>query len=116
MLIQRQRLQAHGIVANQSTVRRGPSSQVRITAVFQRAVGQALHLRIATRSEGQHLAIGKALGVDPQPWEREKRVHRAPKSEALPGLRPKRSVKPCPQDFSAALLQHQSPPASTPCA
>ena len=46
-------LQEHGIQANWSTVRQWLSSQVRVTAVFQRPDGRALHVRKATRPEGQ---------------------------------------------------------------
>jgi hypothetical protein len=65
--IQRLRLQDHGTVANWSTVRQGLLSQARVTLVFQRADGQALHLRKSTRPEGQYQAIWWALGIETQP-------------------------------------------------
>ena len=51
------------------------SSQVRVTAVFQRPDGRALHVRKATRPEGQHLAICQALGIDTQPGGTDKLVY-----------------------------------------
>lgn len=73
--ILRRHLQDHGIPANWSTVRQWLSSQVRVTAIFQRLDGHALHVRKATRPEGQHLAICQALGLDPQPGGIEKLVY-----------------------------------------
>jgi transposase len=46
--ILRRQLQDYGILANWSTVRQWLSSQVRVTAVFQRSDGRALHVRKAT--------------------------------------------------------------------
>lgn len=73
--ILRRHLQEHGIQANWSTVRQWLSSQVRVTAIFQRPDGRALHVRKATRPEGQHLAICQALGIDIQPGGIEKLVY-----------------------------------------
>ena len=63
MQILRRHLQEHGIQANWSTVRQWLSSQLRVTEIFQRPDGRALHMRKATRPEGQHLAICQALGI-----------------------------------------------------
>jgi 3-polyprenyl-4-hydroxybenzoate decarboxylase len=73
--IQRLRLQDHGTVANWSTVRRGLLSQARVTLVFQRADGQALHLRKVTRPGGQHPAIWWAVGIGTQPGGAEKLIY-----------------------------------------
>jgi hypothetical protein len=73
--ILRRTLQDHGIQANWATLRQWLSSQVRVTAVFQRPDGHALHVRKATRPEGQHLAICQALGLDTQPGGIEKLIH-----------------------------------------
>jgi hypothetical protein len=73
--ILRRRLQDHGIQGNWNTLRQWLSSQVRVTAVFRRPDGHALHVRKATRPEGQHLAICRALGIDTQPGGIEKLVY-----------------------------------------
>ena len=51
--ILRRHLQEHGIQANWSTVRQWLSSQVRVTAIFQRPDGQALYVRKATRPDAR---------------------------------------------------------------
>jgi transposase len=71
----RRNLQDHGIQGNWNTLRQWLSSQVRVTAVFRRPDGHALHVRKATRPEGQHLAICRALGIDTQPGGIEKLVY-----------------------------------------
>ena len=45
MQILRRHLQEHGIQANRSTLRQWLSSQLRVTAIFQRPDGRALHMR-----------------------------------------------------------------------
>jgi hypothetical protein len=72
--IQRLRLQDHGTGANWSTVRQGLLSQARVTLVFQRADGQALHLRKVTRPGG-HPAIWWALGIGTQPGGTKKLIY-----------------------------------------
>ena len=57
------------------TLRRQLSGQVRVTAVFQQPGGQTLHVRKATRPEGQHLAIFHALGIERQPGGVRKFIH-----------------------------------------
>ena len=52
--------------------------QVRVTAVFQRADQRTLHVRKATRPEGQHLKIRQALDIDTQPGGNEKLIHWQP--------------------------------------
>lgn len=70
--ILRRHLREHGIQANWSTVCQWLSSRVRVTAIFRRPDGRALHVRKATRPEGQHLAICQALGLETQPGGIEK--------------------------------------------
>ena len=73
--ILRRRLRDHDLQAHWSTLRRTLSSQVRVTAVFQRPDGHALHVRKATRPEGPHLALCQALGLDTYPGGLEKLIH-----------------------------------------
>lgn len=73
--ILRYNLNNHDIHANWSSLRQGLSNQVRVTAVFQRPDGCALHVRKATRPESQHLEICNALGIDHQPGGIEKLVY-----------------------------------------
>ena len=73
--ILRRRLRDHSLQAHWSTLRRTLSSQVRITAVFQRPDGHTLHVRKATRPEGPHLALCQALGLDTYPGGLEKLIH-----------------------------------------
>jgi len=71
----RRRLREEGICASWRTLREGLSGQVRVTAVFQRPDGHALHVRKATRPEGLHLEISRALGIDRQPGGIQKLIH-----------------------------------------
>lgn len=73
--ILRRQLREHGISASWHRIRQWLGGQVRVTAVFQRPDGHTLHVRKATRPEGQHLAICQALGIDTQPGGIEKLVH-----------------------------------------
>lgn len=71
----RTHLQASQNTSSWQTLRRQLGGQVRVTAVFQRPDGRTLHVRKATRPEGEHLTICKALGVDAQPGGVQKLVH-----------------------------------------
>ena len=71
----RRRLGEQGLCASWRTLREQLSGQVRVTAVFQRPDGHALHVRKATRPEGMHLEIAQALGIDPQPGGIHKLIH-----------------------------------------
>lgn len=71
----RRRLRESGIHASWRTLRQWMVSQVRVTAVFQRPDGRALHVRKATRPERQHLEVCQALGVGILPGGTEKLVH-----------------------------------------
>ena len=73
--ILRRRLREHDINASWHTLRQWLSGQVRVTAVFQRADQRTLHVRKATRPEGEHLKICQALGIDTQPGGIEKLIH-----------------------------------------
>ena len=73
--ILRRRLKEQGINARWHTLRQWLSGQIRVTAVFQRPDGHALHVRKATRPEGKHLEICQALGIDQHPGGIEKLVH-----------------------------------------
>ena len=73
--ILRRKLADQGIHASWHTLRRQLSGQVRVTAVFQQPGGQTLHVRKATRPEGQHLAIFHALGIERQPGGVRKFIH-----------------------------------------
>jgi transposase len=71
----RRHLREKGIHASWRTLRQWLGNQVRITAVFQRPDGHALHVRKASRPEGEHLAICQALGIDTQPGGINKLLH-----------------------------------------
>jgi transposase len=71
----RRRLRESGIHASWSTLRKWMGNQVRVTAMFQRPDGRALHVRKATRPERQHLEVCQALGIGPLPGGIEKLVH-----------------------------------------
>ena len=73
--ILRRRLKEQDIDASWHTLRQWLGAQVRVTAVFQRPDGHALHMRKATRPEGRHLDICQALGIDIQPGGTEKFIH-----------------------------------------
>jgi transposase len=73
--ILRRHLKAHDINASWHTLRQWLGGQVRVTAVFQRPDGHALHVRKATRPEGRHLEICQTLGIDTQPGGIEKLIH-----------------------------------------
>jgi hypothetical protein len=55
------------INASWSSIRRTLNNQCRVTASFPRADGGALHIRKATRTEPEQLAIYQALKVNPAP-------------------------------------------------
>ena len=71
----RRPLREKQIDASWQTLRRWLGGQVRVTAVFQRPDGHALHVRKATRPKGHHLRICQALGLDTQPGGIEKLIH-----------------------------------------
>lgn len=71
----RRHLRMHNITASWPILRHWLGGQVRVTAVFQRPDGHALHLRKATRPEGRHLEICQALGMATQPGGIEKLTH-----------------------------------------
>ena len=71
----RRHLREQGIHASWRTLRQWLGSQVRVTAVFQRPDGHTLHVRKATRPEGEHLVACQALGIDTQPGGIEKLIH-----------------------------------------
>jgi len=71
----RRRLAEHGIHASWQTLRQWMGSQVRVTAIFQQPDGHTLHVRKATRPEGQHLDICQRLGIDTQPGGIDKLIH-----------------------------------------
>ena len=71
----RRRLGEHAICASWRSLREQLSGQVRVTAVFQRPDGHALHVRKATRPEGMHLEICQALGIDDNPGGIQKLIH-----------------------------------------
>lgn len=73
--ILRRKLHEQQINASWHTLRQWLGGQVRVTAVFQRPDGHALHVRKATRPEGEHLAICQALGIDTQPGGIEKLIY-----------------------------------------
>jgi transposase len=61
------RLKERGICACWSTLREMLESQCRVTATFRRADGRTLHVRKATRTEPDALAIYQALNLNPAP-------------------------------------------------
>lgn len=71
----RKHLQERQNHSSWQSLRRQLGAQVRVTAVFARPDGHTLHVRKATRPEGEHLAICQALGVDAQPGGVQKLVH-----------------------------------------
>jgi transposase len=71
----RRQLQEKGITASWSTMRRWLDGQVRVTAVFQRPDGHTLHVRKATRPEGRHLEVCRALEIEALPGGIEKLIH-----------------------------------------
>ena len=68
-------LREQGINASWRTIRQWLGTQVRVTAVFERPDGRALHVRKATRPEGQQLEVCQALGIETQPGGIEKLIH-----------------------------------------
>jgi len=68
-------LREQGFNASWRTIRQWLGTQVRVTAVFQRPDGRALHVRKATRPEGQQLEVCQALGIETQPGGIEKLIH-----------------------------------------
>jgi hypothetical protein len=73
--ILRRHLREQNINASWHRLRQWLGGQVRVTAVFQRPDGHALHVRKATRPEGPHLEICQALGIDTQPGGIEKLIY-----------------------------------------
>ena len=73
--ILRRKLADQGIHASWRSLRQQLSGQVRVTAIFQQPDGHTLHVRKATRPEGQHLEICQALGIDTQPGGIRKYIH-----------------------------------------
>ena len=71
----RHQLGEHGIHARWQTLREWLGSQVRVTAIFQQPDGHVLHVRKATRPEGQHLEICQQLDIDLQPGGVRKLIH-----------------------------------------
>jgi len=71
----RRRLGEQAICASWRSLREQLSGQVRVTAVFQRPDGHALHVRKATRPEGVHREICQALGIDDNPGGIQKLIH-----------------------------------------
>jgi transposase len=71
----RRQLREQGVEASWQTLRQWLGGQVRVTAVFRRPDGRALHVRKATRPEGEHLNLCQLLGLDPQPGGVEKLIH-----------------------------------------
>jgi len=71
----RRKLGEQAICASWRSLRESLSGQVRITAIFQRPDGHALHVRKATRPEGMHLEICQALGIDDNPGGVQKLIH-----------------------------------------
>ena len=71
----RRRLAAQEICASWRSLREQLSGQVRVTAVFRRPDGHALHVRKATRPEGLHREICQALDLDESPGGIQKLVH-----------------------------------------
>jgi transposase len=63
----RRHLKERGIHGRWRTLREQLSGQCRVTAVFRRADGRALHIRKATRAEPAQLALYQALGLNPSP-------------------------------------------------
>ncbi len=73
--ILRRGLADQGIHASWHTLRQQLSGQVRVTAVFQQPDGRTLHVRKATRPEGRHLEICRALGIEQHPGGVRKLIH-----------------------------------------
>ncbi len=73
--ILRRHLREKNINTSWHRLRQWLGGQARVTAVFQRPDGHALHVRKATRPEGEHLEICQALGIDTQPGGIEKLIH-----------------------------------------
>jgi transposase len=71
----RRTLRDQGIEGSWATLRRALSDQVRVTATFQQPNARALHVRKATRPEGLHLEICKALKISEQPGGVQKMIH-----------------------------------------
>ena len=71
----RRQLREKKFDASWHTVRQWLGGQVRVTAVFQRPDGHALHVRKATRPEGRQMEVCQALGIDTQPGGIEKLIH-----------------------------------------
>jgi transposase len=73
--ILRRTLKDHGIEGSWATLRNAMSGQVRVTTTFQRSDERTLHVRKATRPEGIHHEICKALKLPDQPGGVQKMVH-----------------------------------------
>jgi transposase len=73
--ILRTQLKEKKIDGSWHTLRQWLGGQVRVSAVFQRPDGHALHVRKATQPEGKHLEICRALGIDTLPGGIEKLIH-----------------------------------------
>lgn len=63
----RRRLKEHSITLRWRSLRERMAGQCRITAIFQRQDGGALHVRKPTRAEPAQLEIYRALGANPAP-------------------------------------------------
>lgn len=63
----RQKLQERGIHESWNSLREILSQQVRVTATFKQRDGKTLHVRQATRPEGELAEIYQALGLTPAP-------------------------------------------------
>ena len=61
------RLQAHGITERWSSLRAILAGQCRVTAIFRRPDGRALHVRKATQPEPAQMVLIRAPGSDPAP-------------------------------------------------
>ena len=57
-----------------NTIRRILGGQQRVTSTFRRADGRTLHVRKATRAEGEQLEIYKTLRIDAAPGGTEKTI------------------------------------------
>lgn len=63
----RQKLQERGIHESWNSLREILNQQVRVTATFKQRDGKTLHVRQATRPEGELAEIYQALGLSPAP-------------------------------------------------
>jgi len=71
----RRTLHDHDIHFSWTRIRQLLGGQVRVTAVLNRPDGHTLHVRKATRPEGGHLDICKALDMDTRPGGIQKMIH-----------------------------------------